>query len=109
MADEQPRNHRSPGRFKALHVVADTVERDEHLTIGVLIDGAFIPIAQHPLGYVESQKQRWNEIGGSHVDDAVGSSTQHLEDRLAKLERALIAAGVELEEPAPAAGEHANE
>lgn len=94
-------------RYKALHVVADTVERDEHLTLGVLVDGAFIPIAQHPLGYVNSQIDRWSNLGGTLVDSQVEQMSSALETRLANLERAVMAAGVEIPGVPPA--EHATD
>lgn len=38
--------------YTDLQVVADDTEREGHLTIGVLVDGVFVPIAQHKTGHV---------------------------------------------------------
>lgn len=101
---------RGPHRtYTDLRVVADELERDEHLTIGVIVDGAFVPIAQHPLGSIEQMKARWNELGGTKVNAVSGTALQGLENRLANLERAALAAGLELDQPAPPAPPAAGE
>jgi hypothetical protein len=94
--------------YEDLRVVADYEERPEHVTIGVIIDGAFVPIAQQSAGLVEAMKQRWNDLGGTQVKSHTESSASALEDRVAALERAALAAGKKLDKPAtprkPAAG-----
>jgi len=95
--DQQPLGpHRT---YQDLRVVADTEERDEHLTIGVIIDGAFVPIAQQPLGLIEAMKTRWNGLGGTKVESHADAAVQQLEDRVATLERAALAAGQKLDKP----------
>jgi hypothetical protein len=90
-ADEQ--QPAGPARtYQDLRVVADLLERDEHLTIGVIYEGAFVPIAVQPLGFIEQFKTRWNGLGGIAVDSQTEARVQVLEDRIAGLERDVIAA-----------------
>lgn len=90
-ADEQ--QQAAPARtYTDLKVVADELERPEHLTIGVIFDGAFVPIAQQPLGLIEQMKTRWNNLGGIQVDSGTETRVKELEDRLAAVERAQLAA-----------------
>lgn len=81
MADEKREHH------KVHHVVVSKTERPGHTTIGVVIDGAFVPIAQHVDGLVEAAKQRWNELGPIVPETDTGSSVAELQNRVAELER----------------------
>jgi hypothetical protein len=87
-----------------LKVVASKLERAGHHTIGVIIDGAFVPIAQHVDGLVEAMKTRWSALGGTQVDSFVETAVTGLETRLASLEQAhaLLEAKVNAAAPAPA-------
>ncbi|HEY4441647.1 MAG TPA: hypothetical protein VGN14_14405 [Candidatus Elarobacter sp.] len=90
--------HRS---YRSLPVVVDYDEHPERVTVGVLVDGAFVPIAQHDKGAVEQMKTRWSELGGTAVEDDETVRSGALEQRVAALERAALAAGQTLDAPAP--------
>jgi len=91
--------------FTDLKVVASQLEREGHTTIGVILDGAFVPIAQHANGLVERMVSRWSGLGGTKVASFVESAVSGLETRLAELEQshALLAAKVSASAPPPAA------
>lgn len=40
-------------KLTELSVYASDLERDGHVTIGVMLDGAFVPIAQHKTGLLD--------------------------------------------------------
>jgi hypothetical protein len=87
--------------YRDLRVVADTLEHPENLTIGVIVDGAFVPIAQHNFGAVEQMKTRWNDLGGVHVEGGDTAALAEHENRLAELERKHLALEAQVKQLAP--------
>lgn len=96
MADEQTHRHVD------LPVVLKLDERPGHHTFGVILDGAFVPIAQHVDGHVEGMKARWSELGGVVADSPERSSVGTLEDKVAELERQVLELTAKPKPAAPA-------
>jgi hypothetical protein len=98
--NDQAEPNLNPHRvYRDLRVVADTEEYPGHLVIGVLVDGALVPIATQPLGLVDAIKTRWSDLGGAHAEPTDSAATASLEQRVATLERAALSAGKTLEKP----------
>lgn len=77
-------------RHNDLPVVVKLDEREGHHTFGVILDGAFVPIAQQLDGHVDGMKARWSELGGVVAESPETSSVGTLEDKVAELERKVL-------------------
>jgi hypothetical protein len=103
MSETTPETPAPPARtYRSLHVVADELEHDGHIVIGAILDGALVPIAHQAAGLVDQMKARWSGLGGVQVDDLAETAVAGLADRIAALERAVLA--LQGSAPTPAGG-----
>lgn len=93
-------------RYEDLPVVVDYDEYPGFALVCAVVDGTLVPLGHHSVGDLEQMQKRWSDLGGAHADTPDAATNQGLQDRLAKLERAAIANGWQLDQPAGTADEH---